>query len=113
MTAKIMGPLTWTGERDEYGYRSYTLTVKVRTDNKEDGPAVVLQTPGLPQPGEIWEIGNDFDAWAWCRPNCKITPIVKDEPNFDWSCEYNFSSKPPNKDNQRCADQQVDDPLME
>lgn len=113
MTTELKGPTKWTGNRDEYGYRSYTVTFRVISNSSGDGPAQVLQTSGLPRPGDTWEIGNDFDPWAWCRPNCEITPVVSQEPNFWWDCTFNFSSKPPNKDNQRCADTEVEDPLLE
>lgn len=110
MAATVLGPLPPSLERDEDGYRTYKITFKVRTDDYNDGPAIVLNASGLPQYGDTWFIGNDVDIWAFCKWNAKVTPVLKDEKNRDWTVELTFDTKPPKSD--RCQTTQVEDPLL-
>lgn len=104
---------TWSGSRDAEGYREYKIKFLLRGD-VGDGPAQALLTPGLPLPGSPWNYGNDFDAWAFCRLNCTLTPINADGPGEFFSAEYTFSTKPLGIDNGQCGNGQPgQDPLLE
>lgn len=105
------GATTWSMSRDDEGHRTYKITFRVVSDTKLDGPAVVLNTPGLPRPGQAWSWDNDVDLWAWCRPTMEITPDLEGEPNKTWKVTCTFSTKPP--DRQKCQDQKIEDPILE
>mgnify|MGYP001574548859 CR=1 FL=1 len=114
---------SWSGSRDAEGYRTYVAAFLIKvTDPRLDGPATVLQTPGLPLPGTPWIIGNDVDVWAWCRGNMTVKPLAdyKDEPSGYWLAEIEFSTRPPERDKNKdggeassCLNAQIDDPLLE
>ena len=114
MASEMAGLLDWSGERDEYGYRSYTITFRVVTNNVLDGPAVVMQTPGLPRPGSWYFLGNDIDIYVWTRLNLKVTPTLKSEPNTWWEVEVQVSNKPPDRKeaHNACTGQEIQDPLL-
>jgi len=90
-----MGPLEWSGSRDQDGHRTYRVRWQVVSNSSGDGPAAVMTTPGLPLPGTIWSLDNDIDMWAWCRPDMDIRPRHTSEPNYYWDVEQTFSTKPP------------------
>lgn len=98
----------WNLSRDDVGHRTYKIThcVKALVD---DGPQVVLNTPGLPQIGDFWSFDNDLDFAAFCTPNIKITPQTPNEPNEIWFVENTFTTR----DSQRCQDQSIENPLLE
>jgi hypothetical protein len=103
------GPKVWEGERDEEGHRTYKVTFLVDAE-PFDGPANVLQTPGLPVPGTFWLLDGDVDVYAHCKLNASVKPVLTDgEPGELWTAEFTFSTKP----NKRCTDTQVEDPLLE
>lgn len=106
----IQGQTKWEMSRDSEGHREYRVTHKVLA-NPKDGPANVLQCPGLPVPGSFWSFDNDSDLWATCRWDAKVTPVITDEPNMVWEVEQTFSSKAP--DTKNCKTTQVEDPLLE
>lgn len=110
MTATLIdGQRTWRMTRDDRdGHRRYMITHLVRADIL-DGPQVVMNTPGLPLVGSIWDFDNDLDAWAFCTPGMTATPLVKNEPNKDWKVDQVFSTEP----RIRCQDEQIEDPLLE
>lgn len=134
-TFLIDGARTWRGGRDAEGHREYEVKLLVGTNDPRDGPARVLQTPGLPVPGTQWIIDNDIDIWAWCRWDCTVEPLVENEPNLYWECSFKFGTRPPatgagsgrgsaspgrgggggGGDNSRagCRDFQVEDPVLE
>lgn len=108
------GWVTWGGGQDEEGDRTWKIKFIVDTDDFMDGPFTVLNTPGLPRPGaSVWSFGNDIDIWAFCTPEVELG-IHKEregDPANTWAMVYTFSTKPPK--GKRCADQQVEDPLMQ
>lgn len=111
MTTRLVpGPSTWSMVRDRQGHREYKLGHKV-DGHKKDGPANVLQTPGLPLPGSLWIIDFDIDVWAYCTHEARVNPkLGEDEgPNTVWDVEQVFSTKP----EKRCQDTQFEDPLLE
>ena len=102
------GQRTWELTRDEEGYRSYKIEWGVLADPL-DGPATILNTPGLPAVGSFWNFDNDSDAWAFCTPEVKISPYQSQEPNILWTVEQTFSNRPIT----RCNNTTIDDPLSE
>ncbi len=109
MTASIIpGQTHWSMVRDEDGHRIYQITHKVRAGT-QDGPHIVMLTPGLPIIGSLWIFDNEIDIWAFCRPNMRVTPVIRNEPNQDWLVEQTFSTKPLS----RCQDTSIEDPLLE
>ncbi len=116
MGSHIVGPTIWSGAIDEDGFREYRLKTLIQCDSVNDGPATAMQTPGLPEEGSLWIIGNDVDIWAWCRPNMTVTPLIEGEPNDQFYVEQRFSTKfgqGRDPKNQRCAQQRIEDPLLE
>lgn len=111
MSTTYRGPISWSRTDNEEGHRDYKIVFRVVSDDKNDGPQQVKDTPGLPLPGAVWAYGNDFDPWAWCRNSGTVTAVQPKEgdPTFVWNVEYLFSSKPGKK----CQDEQVEDPLLE
>lgn len=51
---------------DEEYSRSYTSTYEVITNDKTDGPALVLTADGLPRFGSSYSWYNTFDNFAYC-----------------------------------------------
>lgn len=112
MPGNLVGPKTWSCERDEDGHRTYTIRHLVRMDSVTEGPAEALRTPGLPVNGSSWAFDDDVDLWAWCLPTARVTPKVDDgEPNEYFEVEQQFSTRP--QDRERCHDTPVEDPLLE
>lgn len=111
MSARSIGPISWSMTRDEDGQRDYTVVFRVTSD-EVIGPALALQASDLPQEGDTWsfpEANGESDEWAWCRYNTKVTPVLsKHEPTKDWDLEFLFSTKPV----KRCQDTQIEDPLL-
>lgn len=92
------GQTRWGMTRDRDGYREYTITHLVETDDPTEGPYLALRTPGLPQPGDIWNFDNDQDLLAYCLPDAKVTEGIDDnEPNRFFRIEQIFSTKPQGK----------------
>lgn len=109
MTAVLQnGQKTWELSRDEQGYRKYIIKWGVIADIL-DGPNVVLNCAGLPAVGSSWNFDNDVDAWAFCTPECKVTPLVSNEKNRHWEVEQTFSNAPVT----RCQTETIEDPLDE
>ena len=135
-TSIVNAPITLDGEADdESGHRTYRVVFRVVSDDPRfDGPAVVMQTPGLPLPGSVYAFGNDLDVYAWCRPGMRVRRArgVRDRgPVRYYDVERVFSTRPPalgggtssgrpgssgggNSGNRRgCHDGRVEDPLLE
>ncbi len=112
MSAEITGSrLAWGGDRDAEGHRTFFLETRVITTSTEDGPAIVMTTPGLPFIGAPWLFGNDIDAWAFCLPtmSVRIWKEKRGDPNKHWLVKQTFTTKPQN----RCQDASIEDPLLE
>lgn len=105
------GQRSWSGNITAEGHREYTITHLVDTDDVGDGPAIVMQTPGLPAVGSQWRFDNDIDIWAFCQPYMKVSihQEKKGDPNFYWKVEQKFSTVP----RQRCHNTTITDPLLE
>ena len=102
----------WSGDRDDEGHRTWNISHIVETTTSLDGPAIVMQCPGLPQIGDTWNFGNDMDVWAFCYPSMKVAaaPGVKTPgPIRYWKVDQKFSTKPL----WRCSTATIEDPLSE
>lgn len=106
---------TWKGSMDAEGHRTYFVEFIVESDDLLDGPANVMQCPGLPIPGQIWLVDSDIDVWAWFRPDKEVEQFqVEDgERNKFWKVRCTASTKPLPKEQQRCQDNRIEDPLLE
>jgi hypothetical protein len=110
MTSEIIGRHSWSLGRDRDGHRSYVMQTKVRSNDSEDGPSVILTTPGLPAIGSTWSEGNDIDAYAYCWPTVKISQFgPKGEPDRTWLVENKFTTEPLT----RCQTTTIENPLLE
>lgn len=113
------GPRMWGGSRDPEGYRTYKVVHLVGA-TAADGPANVMQTAGLPSVGSFWAFGDDLDIYAWCRPDMTVRSLGAHQPMtpaneaLRWfEVEQTFSNKPLPRNQQRCSDTQIEDPLLE
>jgi hypothetical protein len=106
-----LAPISWSLDIDEMTYRNYSATFMVKTTDPMDGPGVVSLTPGLPQMGAPYQLGNDTDQWAFCYPNMKISIAQekKGDKNRFWEVEMKFSTKPLNL----CLTVPITDPLLQ
>lgn len=110
MTASVVGRIDWDLKLDDEGSRDYTIKWLVESTDVNDDPSIIWGASGLPQPGSTWAYGNGGDSWAWCRPDWKISPLLRGEPGVYWTVEQTFSSKSTSK---RCQNQSVQNPLNE
>lgn len=110
MSTWLVGSRKWECTRDDEGHREYKLTSYIRSDDPDDGPAVVLTTPGMPLAGSFWAFGNDIDPWATCRLTASVKALVDGEPDQNWEVTQVFSTKGEKKS---CKEQQQEDPLLE
>lgn len=131
MAFDVRGRIHWEGGADDSGHRTYKITFLIASDDVDDGPALVMQIPGVPVPGSVWNFGNDVDIWAWARPNLDVRPKESNQEGVRfWELTVTFSTKPPSRDaggraapgtggpsgppsSSRCADFRIEDPLME
>ncbi len=111
--AKLIGPIKWDGDEDEYGYRTYTLVQLVEVE-KTEGPQFALDCDGVPSKGDVWDASADQNDWAWCISKAaKQVQTERQLPNVQFHVTSVFSSKPAADSKQRCNDQKVEDPLLE
>ncbi len=109
MAATLLGRIDWNLQRDKEGHRDYKIRFLIKTDDPDDGPEVVMNTPGLPVTGAGWVFGNDSDLFALAWPTLRVTPVVIREKNIFWIAENLFTTKPLS----RCQDTDIEDPLSE
>jgi hypothetical protein len=109
MSATLDGLMYWDLSRDRDGHRDYTANYQVHVDDDADGPAIVLACPGLPAIGAPWQQGNDYDPWAYCWPDTKVTPRTRGERGNLWDIETKFSTRPFS----RCQDNSFQNPISE
>ncbi len=106
-------PRVWEGERDDDGWRTWTLTFVVKGSGT-DGPAAVMLTAGLPQVGALYIVGTDYDLWAYCTPYMKVRSapqtIEGSKPKV-WFVDVKFTTRPLDRD--RSNSPGVDDPTQE
>lgn len=115
MATILRGLRSMKGGRDRDGHRSYRLVWLIESDTLRDGPANVLQTAGLPLPGQAWTVSDDVDVYAWCRPDADVEPhgAADGDPVRYWTVSQTFSTKPDEKGRERCQDVRIENPLLE
>jgi len=115
MTATLIdGQRAWASNRDEReGHRFYEISHLVRTTTALDGPATVMQTPGLPTIGSTWNFDNDIDVWAFCTPYMRVSVHKEKEgdPAKIWKVDQKFTTARPSF--QKCQDTTIENPLLE
>jgi len=105
-----VGETKYSLSRSREGEREYEVTWKIRTDDKDDGPQVIMDSGFLSPIGASWNFGNDSDIWCYCTADLRIRKLQSDdESTFFWTATQLFS----NAAIDRCQDQSVDDPLLE
>lgn len=113
MAATLLdGHVSWGLTRDKEGFRSYKIRHYVNTDSFLDGPNVVLNCPGLPAVGSVWDFDNDYDPWCYCTPEAVVsvrTGVREGQKTKFWTVDNIFTNVP----GKRCQDEQIEDPLLE
>lgn len=112
MTAELKGRLSWTGDIDDNGHRTWGINWLVETSSVDDGPSVVANCAGLPVAGAQWYMGNDIDGWAFCSPYMSIkqqADVTEGLWTGLWTVGQRFSTRPL----QRCQTTSISDPLAE
>lgn len=109
------GPLDWSLERDDEGYRIYSLSLLIYCTATTDGPLTALYAPGTPQPGDSWNVDGNVDASCYCLPRVKVKRHeAKDGDPHEWyRIDYTFTNKPLPPNVNRCTDTPTDNPLLE
>lgn len=114
MTALLLsGPRKWGPlTQDKEGHRTLKITYLVKTTSVNDGPRVVMDTPGLGVIGSVYAVGNDLDPWMFLMPERTISIHSEKEgdPARFWAVELNYSTR---IESRRCQDEQIEDPLLE
>lgn len=92
------GHIKWSGKRDKDGYREYKVTYRVAVDDTPtaaQGPASVLQTPGLGIPGiTTWNVDGDVDVFAVCQRDADVRPVYDGERCAFFDIEQIYTNKP-------------------
>lgn len=110
------GPIILGGKRTKDGGREFKVRHLVEGTPGTDGPANVMQTPGLPLPGSFWFFGGDLDVWAFCGWDMDVSVAERDNPRKPkfWSVDQTFRTPQPGGDDRpRCQEQQIEDPLLQ
>lgn len=112
MTTTLLGPISWSGSRNNEWHRDYKIKWLVETDDPDnDGPEVVSGTTGLPAVGTSWLVGGESDVYAFCRPESDIQPVFTGEPITLFTVDQTFSTRPIT-DKERQNQTAVDNPLL-
>jgi hypothetical protein len=111
MSATVIGPLMWGGQRNQDGDREYVVRYEIKASSAGVGPASIMQASGLPAIGSSWSFPSDTDDWAFCTPEIKVAQKnhKEGEPHLWWYADVKFSTLAFN----RCQDQSIEDPLLE
>lgn len=115
-TELLSGPRTFQGAEDPDGHRTYTIAHFIKA-GADDGPANVMQTVGLPLPGDTWLVDDDVDVYAFFRRGMRVRieqemeGDTSSDPNWRrlWRVEQEASTRP----SPRCQDFRVENPLLE
>ena len=106
--ATALGRIDWGLTRDDDGNRTYNLRWLVE-GSVGDGPLTILGASGLASIGSTWGYGGDSDAWAFCHPESRVSPVLKKEPGKFWFVDQTFTTKPL----RRCQSSSIENPLLE
>jgi hypothetical protein len=91
----LLGRTAWSMNTDEDWNRNYSITFAVEVADPMYGPGWVIQCPGLPIPGSLWNWGFEDDPWAFCHPNWTVAQAHNPdgEPWQIWTVTIPFSTK--------------------
>ena len=91
MSASIRGisPTDRGGSINTDGVREYRLQYKVTTTDSDDGASTVRNAFGLPNIGDLYAPGNDFDAAAIVTNK----EVISTECPWEWIVEITYSTK--------------------
>jgi hypothetical protein len=110
MTATVRGISTdgRDGSIDRKLVREYTVTYLVTTDDWSDGPQAVRTAFGIPDVGDVYTPGNDYDAQAMV-----ISKRVsqRDAPD-EWEVEVTYSTEPGDKQPEQAATPLEEPPVI-
>jgi hypothetical protein len=109
MATKIVGISSPQLSVDEERNREYSIRYLIKGNPNTDGPATVVTTPGLPVIGTTWAFKSEVDLYATLHPDCKVVPVLTDEPSKYWYLDLKYSTKPVKK----CQTSQFQTPLDE
>lgn len=116
MTLTIVGKRMWEGEREDDSHRNWTLDSYISSTDPLNGPASVMawvDGHGFAI-GAEYNIGNDFDTWAFCYPTMKVSraPKIEDgEPVYHWIVRQKFSTRPLRRCNTLAIENPLDEPV--
>ena len=116
MAAVEGGPVTWSAETDDEGFRTYRVVYRVRAAINES-PAMVMTASGLPTLWSSFSIAgySGVDPWCWCRPelSVKIDQEKRGDPAVFYLVETKFSNQYETTRYRRCNNNRIEDPLLE
>lgn len=92
MAASVRG-IKEGGRQGTEGFEDneYSVIYYVETDDRADGPNIVMSAFGIPQIGDLYTAGNDFDASAIVTNK---TATQTDSP-WNWEVEVSYSTLVP------------------
>jgi len=95
MTLKLLGRIDQSLEIQEDFHRNYKIKWLIETDDVRDGPTRVMNCPGVPSIGSLWQFGNDNDQFAYCWPQWSVSQFNSSshEPNTLWVLEQPYSTR--------------------
>lgn len=101
MTATVRGISTdgRDGTIDRKLVREYTVTYLVTTNDWNDGPQTVRTAYGIPDVGDVYMPGNDYDAQAAVIAK----RVVQREAPDEWDVEVTYSTAPSDRQPEQAA----------
>lgn len=103
------GAINWGLKRLRNGHRTYTITHRVELAADSGGPGLALATPGLPEPGSLWEEFGLLDEWAYFTQEAEVvvSPGTKQgEVRF-----FDVTQIATTEPSEECAEENREDPL--
>ena len=94
MSAVVIGPVDWSLERSDEGYRDYNIDFLVKSE-VTDTPQAISEASGLPAVGSIWNFNSQIDPYAQCSPYLSVSRANR-SPDGDcyWSVKQKFTTRP-------------------
>ena len=98
MSVQSVAVLNVVGNVVEEVHREYTVTYRVITSTRADGPYVVLSSGNLPQRGQYYSYGNDLDIFATCKQIGPARLERGEDSGKVWLVDAVFSTKGSSRD---------------
>jgi len=91
MSATVRGisPADRSGSIGQDGTREYSIVYKVGTDDRNDGPQKARTAFGIPNVGDLYQPGNDFDEAAIVVGK----EATQGDSPWEWEVEVRYSTK--------------------